>query len=244
MWFLLEKVSLFADEFELPLGLEGMQMTKCFLSIILLAGVALTQEVSKTYYQVPPEVRKVIKETMNGQNLLVDFDEKKICLGFDHTTKLADLKAGEPIPTYYLHRDSVRKMDDNTPMSKILKIPDMWTVPVLVNGKCFTTFEIWKTEKNPQWHCYDFIGGHKGHYDNWQKVLEAWPESAGYHPVIVYLTMRNKLFHVPEKGDFNLTYLLRTGYDLIHLPQDTSYKVLMSSDKVIRYAKKYLPPSQ
>lgn len=210
----------------------------------LLGAAAIVGTTNAQDKSPPPEIQQIIGETMSGQNLLVEFDQKKIGLGFDSSISLTDLKAGEPMPTYYISGDSVKNLDENSAVSKLTKVPTAWTVPVLVNGKCFCTFEIGKPSSNSKWTVTDFKGGHKGRLDDLQKVQEAWPKSAGYHPVLVYLTMRHRFFHVPEQNDSNLTPIYRRKGDSLAMSADTSYKILMSSRDALTYSKAHLPASR
>jgi hypothetical protein len=221
-----------------------MKKAKYLLIAVLLVSMTVAQQVSKIDNQIPSEVQKIIDETMSGQNLLSNFNYNKIGFGLDSSVKLSDLKAGDPVQCYYIHKDSLKKMDENVPVSSFAKVPDIWVVPVLINGKCFTTFEVGKTKKNPQWHATIFHGGHKGRNDDWQKVREAWPKSAGYNPIIIYLTLRYKCYHVPEKDDFNLTPLFRPSFDSLARSADTSYGILMSSKKTLKYVNAHWPAEQ
>ena len=192
--------------------------------------------------KVPPEVQKIVDETMTGQHGLSGFESFKIGMGFDSSTKLADLKAGEPCQVYYIDQDSLIKMDETVPFSAIARRLDIWEVPVLINGKCVTTFEVQKTPQNLQWRAGTFHGRYKGHrYDEWQNVMDAWPKSAGYNPVIVYSSSGKKFFHVPEINDTNLTPLRRRSPDLLVKAADSSFKILMPSKTTLKYLKVHLP---
>jgi hypothetical protein len=211
---------------------------------VIIAALIVSKTCAQEKFTPPPEVQKIIDETMGGKNLLVDFDQKKFGLGFDSSTSLSDLKAGDPIPTFYIGGDSVRNLDENSAVSRFTKTPTAWTVPVLVKGKCFCTFEVGKSSSNPKWRVTDFKGGHKGRSDDLQKVLEAWPRSAGYHPELIYLTMRHKFFHVPEQNDGNLTPIYRRKDESLAMSADTSYKILVSSKNSLKYSKTDLPASR
>lgn len=190
---------------------------------------------------VPPEVQRIIEETMKGKHgLLNNFDGNKISMGFDSSTKLSDLKAGEPVKVYKIFRTSLEKSDENIQISAIARRIDVWEVPVLIKDTCVTTFEVEKGVFNHRWGAGVFNGRRKGQrYDEWQKVMEAWPKAKGYNPVIVYYGAWKTFFHVPEKDDANLTPLMRQPYDVLSKKADTSYTVLMPSKIALQYL---LPP--
>ena len=228
-------------------------MRKIRLIILLIAAVAtglvnaqmkVTPKIKPE--EVPPEVQKVIDETMSGQHVFRSFDEKKERYRLDSTTKLSDLRAGRPFKAYNLIEDSIRalderKFDENIPVSAMVTPCRIWVVPVFLNDRCVINFGVWKTKKNPHWH----QGITRTCFPEWQKMIEAWPDSAGYHPIIIYGDfLFPRFFHIPEKDDYNLTPLMRGTFDSFELSADTSFKVLMSSNKALKHVKKHLPPKQ
>jgi hypothetical protein len=209
-----------------------------FVTGISIAQVRVSPKIKPE--EVPPEVQKIIDETMSGKYGLSGFEGEKISMGFDSSTKLSDLKAGEPVPVYKLYYDSLLKNNETVPTSATIKRIDVWEIPLLLKDKCITTFEVEKDPRSHQWRWGIFNGCLKGHYDDWQKVREAWPKSAGYNPVIVHFAWK-KYFHVPEINDSNLTPLSRPSYDSLSMAIDTSYKVLVSSKTTLKYLKAHLP---
>jgi hypothetical protein len=220
--------------------------------IMLITGLALGLSTAQVKVpskfkqeEVPPGVQKVIDETMSGQHAFYKFDRYKVNLGFDSSTRLSDLRAGKPFKIYNLIVDSLRTLDDKKfdekiPVSKMVDPLEIWEVPVFLHGRCVRLFGVWKTKKNPQWH----MGISTNCYPGWQKVLEAWPDSAGYHPLMIYLGSNPKFFHIPEKDDYKLTPLIRYSMDSLDQSADTSFRVLMPSNKVLEYVKKQLPPKR
>jgi hypothetical protein len=75
--------------------------------------------------------------------------------------------------------------------------------------------------------------------DVWQKLFEAWPDSEGYNPVLVYIGF-DRYFHIPEIDDYNLTPLYRYKYD--SRPADPSYKKLTHSRLTLKHEKDHLSP--
>lgn len=214
--------------------------------VLLITGLAIglstaQVKVSQKFKpeKVPPGVQKVINETMNGQHAFRKFDKKKERLGFDNSTKLTDLKVGKPFKIYKLIVDSIKNLDDKKfdekiSVSKMVDPLEIWEVPVFLNGRCVWLFQVWKTKKNPKWH----PGISERCYPGWQKVIEAWPDSAGYHPLMIYLRSTPKYFHIPEKDDYNLTPLIRYPMDSLDQTADSSFRVLMPNNKVLKYVKK------
>ncbi len=214
----------------------------------LVIGLSMAQvKVPSRFKQeeVPPEVQKVIDETMNGQHAFYNFDRYKVDLGFDSSTRLTDLRAGKPFKLYKLIIDSIRSLDDKQfnekiPVSKMVTPCRTWLVPVFFHYTCVRLFGISKTNRKPQWH-FSFSDEC---YPGWQKVIEAWPDSSGYHPTIIQQGSNPKFFHIPEKDDYNLTPLIRYRNDSLDQSADTSFKVLMNSGKVLKYVRNNLPPKR
>lgn len=203
-----------------------------FIAVCVM-GSPITQE------KVPPEVQKIIDETMSGQHGLYGFDSNKKLMGFDSSTKLSDLRAGKPWKVYIISNDSLKKKDETAPISEISTFFNTWEVPVLNKGKCVTTFEVDKSSRTQQWGAGTFYGCH---YMVWEKVREAWPEPAGYHPVKI-IAYGGEFFHVPEEDDYNLTPLWRHHLrDPLEKVADSSYKILMPSKIALKYLKALVPP--
>jgi hypothetical protein len=208
------------------------------IAVIFTSGsIAQMATMSKNVdEEVPPEVQKIIDETMEGQHGLAGFEGGKAGMGFDKSTQLSYLKAGRPFKVYKILKDTLEKLGEDAPVSRIAKPIDMWEVPILLNGKCVTTFGVWKTSKNPNWH----PGIFHGCYKEWQKVREAWPESEGYHPVIILASAWKRYFHIPEKDGSNLTPLFRHSNDSLESAADTSYRILVSSRTAFKYVRAHI----
>ena len=112
--------------------------------IVFIASWAIGSPI--TQEQVPSEVQRVIDSTMKGANhsLLVNFDQNKEGWGFNKTTKLSDVQPGKPFRVYTIQIDSLKKMDENTPVSLTIIPQDVWLVPLLENGEIISLFEITK----------------------------------------------------------------------------------------------------
>ena len=186
--------------------------------------------------KVPNEVKKIINEVLAGQHTLSNFESHKVGAGFDSTTKLSDLKAGKPFMIYMIRRDSLEKLGENTPVSRIAQRMRAWGVPVYVNGTCVTSFQVIMRRKDKKWGA----GVFHGCSDVWQKLFEAWPDSEGYNPVLVYIGGFDMYFHIPEIDDYNLTPLYRYEYD--SRPADPSYKKLTHSRLTLKHEKDLFSP--
>ena len=199
---------------------------------------------------VPPEVFKIIGETTAGQHKLSNFETQKGALGFDMSTKLTDLKTGNP---FEIHRiwafyNNHLLTADSTAVSTLATHIQVWRVPVFLNGKLMTTFEVghfavnWPGDFSKglptefEWRAGEFDTVGRGHYNEWAKVLKAWPKTRGYHPMAIeYLS--KTFFSIPEKGDFNLTPLDRSSNDSLTQAADTSFEQIMPSKNVVHYLK-------
>jgi hypothetical protein len=227
-------------EFQMSL-MKSLLRVACCISML----TAFTASEVRAFDKAPPEVQK-IKETLSEQDLLIGaFEHIKTNAGFDSSIKISDLKTEEPVPIYYIKKDSINKIDENASISATMQKEKVWAwmLPVIIKGKCIATLTIGKTEKNPEWHAMELVSPGSKKMDPWEHVRESWPESAGYHPVIVYLTSGHKYFHIPEIDDNNLTPLYRLPFDSLSRSADSSYKNLMPSKNVFKYAKTHFTAS-
>ena len=185
----------------------------------------------------PADAQKAIDQIMRKYG--TNFESWKKQFGFDSSTRWSDLKAGIPVKVYQITGDSLLKMDENAPVSAIVKSIDMWEVPLLHNGKCITTFSIYKRPKDHKWGIFQF----RGPRPVWQKVRDAWQDSDGYHPIII-VNRGHRYYHVPEQNDSNLTPIERHTYSKLDQLADTNYKVLMPSRITLKIFKDYLHPKK
>jgi hypothetical protein len=203
------------------------------LLVVLLAGAALAQQVSKIDAGVPQAVQDLIHQAINGteKTSIIGFDRIKVRMGFDSSTRISDVKAGAPIRCYWLSQDSLMKAHDHTPVSAlVVALIGQYEVPLLAKGRIICFLDIVKDKTfGEKWHLRGESSG--GLYAReWQKVIKTWPKSAGFNPVLVEAPFLGKrFFHIPEKGDDNLTCLQGTANDTGEIMTDSLYSNLTQS---------------
>jgi len=181
--------------------------------------------------QAPVEVQRVIDNYLSGNDpFSASFNGDAVSMGFEAGTKLSDLKAGAPFLLHAFKIDSLQNIDENAPIGSLLKPLNEWAVPLLKNGKARILLVVSKNSMKPYWH----VGrlGCTGFAIEWEKVCKAWPESAGYHPIFIGNLIGPEFFHVPEMGDYNLSYLTHATNH-----PDSLYKYLKSSKTVLKELK-------
>lgn len=219
-------------------------MIRILLLVSMLTSNASAQQTSKIDNRVPPEVLQVVNSALKGgeHSFFSDFDILKVQFGFNKSTKLSDVKAGDPIRRYWLDPDSVKKNNETAPISSLITLYDNdWEVPLLVDGKIVTFCEVVKNQSSGWQWIIAGEGGWGGHFlaREWQKVIKKWPSSAGYHPVFVETGREHNFFYIPEKNDSNLTYLklIHRDNDSLEMTTDTSYSTLSNSRNLLKHLK-------
>lgn len=178
---------------------------KNVLKLMLMLGVGVSAVAAE---QVPVEVQQVIDSAMAGKiPIMADFNSSYAQFGY----KLSEMQAGEPIHLYQFNYDLIKNTDVNAPVSSVIRPINEWAVPLLLHGKSQILLEIIKnTNKGGKWHVMGY--GMSGYAERWEKICQIWPESKGYHPEFIgqFLGM-DFYFHIPEKGDYNLTRFVHYG---------------------------------
>ncbi len=209
-------------------------MKNVSLFVVLLAGAALAQQISKIDTRVPPEVQDLIHQAINGteKTTIIGFDGIKVRMGFDSSTRISDVKAGAPIRYYWLSIDSLMKANDTTPVSSLVAaLIGQYQVPLLIKGRIICFLDIVKDKTfGEKWHMRGESSGGLCARE-WQKVTKTWPKSAGFNPVLVEAPFLGgkRFFHIPEKGDHNLTYLRCNKNDTFAIVTDSLYSNLTES---------------
>jgi hypothetical protein len=202
-------------------------MKTTLLLLMLSAGAVLAEP-------VPPEVRQVIDTAAQvSDGRLVAFYATRVKKGFDAGPVLHDVKIGRAVRVYGFVADSLRKLGEGAPLSSLLRPLNEWAVPLLLNGKVLMLLRVEKTALIPQWHAGGYGSGWTA--KQWERVCRVWPEQAGYHPTLVGNLSGQCYFAVPEKGEHNLTPLLRQSSPKV-VP-DSLYVHLDSSRIVMKELK-------
>jgi hypothetical protein len=152
--------------------------------------------------ETPSDVERVASEIMNGPLVRNAVERYATQLGIGPEAKFQDIVAGKPIPQYRLDISAIDEADEDPAVSGLLAEMGVWMVPLLVDGKAVCFF--WVVEESGQW-VYGGIGS-SPIAKEWQRVCEAWPQQSGYNPELVFVDrLSSYYFHVPERGDHNLT---------------------------------------
>lgn len=231
--------------------------------VIIATSSILAQQIFKVDNQVPPEVRKIIEESLagSGRGFFSHFEQNKRSLGCDSTTRLSELKAGAPIIFYKIPIESLLKVDEKTPVSEIISkygidngkgAYGQYDVPLLLKGRIICFFYIWKSSpKLPtagQWKLVGHGGGNVAEEQHWQVITNKWPSSKGYNPILVMITgpkFPRGFVYVPEKGDYNLTPIRNPHFpsDSLTFATDSTFTMLSDSREVLRYLKSLNGPT-
>ncbi len=211
-------------------------MNKILMILILIVSPAIAET-------VPVEVHQFIDSAMSGKVHSAGWGFIDYFLGLENGSKLSDLKAGDPIHVYRITADSVRKISADAPVMTYAKPMDVWYVPMLLHGKHVGQLIVFKPRGDPKWQIGGYGGG--GISEAWEKVCKTWPKSSGYNPIYIEGPVSYYFFHVPEKGDSNLTDLFwKSMKGGRRSSTDTSYRILWSSRDVIKTIKKAIGPKR
>ena len=124
--------------------------------------------------------------------------------GFPQESKLVDLVLGTPFQLHTIPPSNLLDKAESTPVRELITKTSMWYFPVLVADKPCALLCVDRV--NTDWKAVS-LG-----YSNLARQVDAirgqWPESQGYHPVIIAVFQaRQHLFTIPEYGTENLTHI-------------------------------------
>ncbi len=181
---------------------------------------------------------------MSGRNNQLSDPTLRIVFKLDKSKTLSDVTAGTPVKEYWFLADTIIRKDTGSPVSKLIapfvnSMHGEWQIPLFVEGKIIGFGEIVNdTTSGDRW---EWVGGGGGgaFLAKWQKVIDKWPISKGYHPILIGFPYPDVFFHVPEKDAYNLTFLGRFYHpehpDSLQMVTDTTYSKLSDSRQVLKY---------
>jgi hypothetical protein len=150
---------------------------------------------------------RFIEKEMSRKNDLASFLVRygmtgRMGLDSSVTIAAADIRAGSPFLVYGLRQNALALLADDSSMkvSALIEPSGDYMVPILVKNRMLNEFSI--RYRDGQWQD---AGGGGGSVRWWQKVVDAWPQSGGFHPRYVIIGGYALLFHIPEIDDYNLT---------------------------------------
>jgi hypothetical protein len=151
----------------------------------------------------PKEAWTVVKEAMQGKHGLEHFNDIKADLGFSASTSLSDLTIGTAFKVCGVDYNALKSSNISTTVSSIFSAKSRWGFPILENGQMKMRIEV--KNSNGSWERGRW--GAPGLMPEWQKIVEAWPLSKGYHPILIETGM-GMYYHVPEVDSHNLTRIM------------------------------------
>ena len=205
---------------------------KLFTALLLLVPVCLPAG------EAPSEVQSAIGDALRGKWIFEFYEKNKIGWGFDSTTKLSDIRAGEPFQLFRIPQDKFEKANEKSPVDSLITPADDWLVPLYVQGKLMPSV-LWIGTRfgwGDKWSAG--IRSGKSLIHGWEKIRSIWSEKAGYHPKFIAVEiplMAQACFFVPEKGDTNLTAIGAFFEDFsLPLEVDTTFTMVTPSSITLR----------
>jgi len=129
--------------------------------------------------------------------------------GFRAQDTFKDATLGKPIPVYTIDESDRAKYQSGQPVKPLLKPSDTWVFPVCVEDHVCCMVQVQYTGR-------DYVPGSASKLlgSAWNKIVEKWPESKGYHPcIVVNPEIPGYFFTVPELPMPNMTDIIRlAGY--------------------------------
>lgn len=179
-----------------------MELRHILMVTVLFSVITAAQE-------PPAEVIQVALQALRGGKPFFSvkcFESEKSRYGFQSSTKVSDLKIGDPFRQF---RCSSEMNDTNFSFKSLEIMNYSWLCPVMENGQNMILMEV--RNENGKWKVGGLFGANIIAYE-WNFVCQAWPKSKGFHPVFVLGGFR-AWFHVPEVDSLNLTHIRPVMYE-------------------------------
>ena len=133
--------------------------------------------------------------------------------GFKPEDVLLDARLGTAMPVYMLTDKDCAEYQAGQPVKPLLKPADRWVFPVMMGDRVCCMVQV-----SFNGHNYIPGGGNKTLAIAWNKIVQTWPASQGFHPqIVVNPNIPGYYFTVPELPKQNVTdisNLLDNGTDL------------------------------
>lgn len=125
--------------------------------------------------------------------------------GFKADDVLQKAKLGKAMPVYSVTEQDCDNYRTGQPVKSLLKPADRWVFPVSIGDRICCMVQV-----NRVGHNFVPAGGNKMLGLAWNQITQKWPESQGYHPlVVVNANVPGYYFTVPELPAQNLTDIVR-----------------------------------
>lgn len=125
--------------------------------------------------------------------------------GFQADDVLLNARLGDAMPVYTVAEKDYLKYQVGQPLKPLLKPASQWVFPVTIGTRVCCMVEVRQVG-----HTYVPGGGNKMLGQAWNKIIQKWPVSDGFHPQLVAnANVPGYYFTVPELADQNLTDIIR-----------------------------------
>lgn len=155
-----------------------------------------------------PEDRLMKAGTMAMNNMLDLAKKYPDAYGFRAQDAFKDATLGKPLPIYNIDEADRAKYQGGQPIKPLLKPSDTWMFPVKVDDHVCCMVQVTYTGR-------DYVpgGASKLLGTAWNKIMQKWPESKGYHPcIVVNPEIPGYYFTIPELPTPNMTDIIKLSY--------------------------------
>lgn len=172
---------------------------------------------------------KVVLAAKKGLPRMVNLGAVKDWGVTDEELRSASL--GEPLRKYDITIAALRSYHSGDTVISILLETDYWYFPVIINDEIKLILIVGKNLSNADWEAGAF--GYDGLAKKLNKIMQQWPQSKGYHPVVIEAEHGEYFFTVPEKDFSNLTLIPTLPY----MKKKSTYPNLDTIDNVVGWLK-------
>lgn len=125
--------------------------------------------------------------------------------GFHADDVLQNAKLGDPMPVYTVAQLDCVNYQTGQPIQPLLNPADQWVFPVTIGGRICCMVQV-----SHDGHNFVPGGGNKMLGLAWNKIVQKWPASQGFHPeIVVNANVPGYYFTVPELPAQNMTDIIR-----------------------------------
>jgi hypothetical protein len=125
--------------------------------------------------------------------------------GFQADDVLQNARLGGSMPVYTVAEADYLNYQTGQPLKPLLKPADQWVFPVTIGSRVCCMVQVSHVGHN-------FVpgGGNKLLGQAWNKIIQRWPVSQGFHPQLVAnANVPGYYFTIPELPTQNLTDIIR-----------------------------------
>jgi hypothetical protein len=153
---------------------------------------------------VPPEVNIAASDGLPAFLAQVPSTSKQL-YGFPEEADLSKARLGAPVLLQTIKPSALSSNQANDTVSSVASETSMWFFPVLMGAEVKAMLVVDRLDN--EWKAVSL--GYAPLAREWERVLNQWPASKGFHPRLVASFQAAQFyFTVPEAGDRNLTPLL------------------------------------